>query len=575
MAHAIIDLNGTYTETGPFARGLGAAEPGPHVRLDRILEQVDRIVRKSRIKTVVIHRSEKFSAPSLGALEGIRLALMQLRQAERHLVYYAADYSFDDLYLSSVCTTRIIHRLGTVSFLGRAMSRLYFAQLLSRHGISVDVIRHGKYKSAMTPLTEERVDSFDREQLEHILNLMVDRVRTIVGTEVIPSGTALDALLAGQIVDAQSAVEKGWMERIDDLQGIKDSLRDEKSRPAKSRRAKGRIGASGPRVALYFFDGAIDHGTNRRSPLLGRVVGSDWYVEQLKKVRDDTSTQALVLRVNSPGGSASASEDIRREILRIREKKPVIVSMGPVAASGGYWISTSASRIFAHKFTVTGSIGVITGLFLLRDFLARRGITASVLRSGDHADLGSALREMTAEERRIFEEQIDRIYDEFVQIVSTSREMDAEAVREVSGGRVWTGEDAMERGLVDELGDIRAALDYTADALGVSSVQVRFGPVVRRPLVERLLAGRMPSTVDPLALMRHLGDREPEDHSAAEGATSGTNGMLFAPALVGVARECLHLSGRPLALWTGGITPYYSTATDPEGSSKTSSERMR
>ncbi len=568
MAHSIIELNGTYAETGPLARGLGAAEPGPHVRLDRILEQVDRIVRKSRIKTVVIHRSEKFTVPSLGALEGIRLALMQLRQAERRLIYYAADYTFDDLYLSSVCDTRIIHHLGTVSFLGRAISRLYFSQLLSRHGISVDVIRHGKYKSAMTPLTEESIDSYDREQLEQILNHMVDRVRTIVGTEVIPSGSALDALLGGDIVDARSAVEKGWIERADDLQGVKDSLKEEKSRPAKEGRVKGRIGSSGPKVALYFFDGAIDHGTNRRSPLLGRVVGSDWYVKQLKRIRDDKSTKALVLRVNSPGGSASASEDIRREILRIREKKPVIVSMGAVAASGGYWISTAASRIFAHKFTLTGSIGVITGLFLLRDFLAKRGITSSVLRSGEHADLGSALRTMTAEERRIFEQQIDRIYDEFVTIVATSREMDTDSVRKVGEGRIWTGEDAMERGLVDELGDIRAALDYTADALGVSSVQVRFGPVVRRPFVERFLAGRIPSTGDSVELMRAL-------CVTAEGTDSTINGLPIAPMVIGTARECMHLSGRPLALWTGGITPYYSTLTEPEGSSNTSSESIR
>lgn len=595
MAYAIIELKGTYSETGPLTRGLGAMEPGPHVRLDRLLEQVYRILGNSRITTVVVHRSEKLTWPSLGALEGIRLALLQLRQAERRLIYYAASYSFDDLYLSSVCTTRIIHRLGTVSFLGRSISRMYFAQLLTRHGISVDVIRHGKYKSAMTPLTEKSIDSFDREQLEHILHLMVDRVCTIVGTDVISSGTTLDALLEGQIFDASAAVDKGWMERIGDLQGIKDSLKDEKSRPAKRRRTKGKIGSSGPKVALYFFDGAIDHGTNRRSPLLGRVVGSDWYVKQLRKIREDKSTKALVLRVNSPGGSASASEDIRQELLRIREKKPVVVSMGPVAASGGYWISSPATRIFAHKFTITGSIGVITGLFLLRDFLEKRGITSSILRSGNHADLGSALRPMTAEERTIFEKQIDRIYEEFVHLVSTAREMEPDAVREVAQGRVWTGEDAMEHGLVDELGDIRTAIDYTADALGVSSVQVRFGPVVRRSLIERFISGRVPSAAQFVQLSHTLSGRFADESVAAGGvapgvftadgsvpggsepgvSTSGESGLLIEPALVALARECVNLSGRPLTLWTGGLPPYYSTATEPVGSLNTSSDSMR
>ena len=558
--YVTIRLTGRYAETGSLVSGFSASSRKPLFRLDELLQTVEWIIQRPRITTVVVHRTEEFSGASPAAYESIRRLLMKLRDADRNVIYYAVNYDLEDLFLASAASSRVIHPLGSLSFFGRALNKLYFGRLLSKHSIGVDVIRHGRYKSAMSSLVSDRVDRHDREQLERILHVMVERIRTLITSDMVLSDAALESMLDGELVKADEAVERGWIERTDDITGIFEGL--SKLRHTGPKRFKGRLGKSGPAVSVMFFDGAIDHGANRRSMLLGQIMGSDWYVKRLRKVRKSKKIKALVLRVNSPGGSATASEDIRRELDRIRETKPVIVSMGQVAASGGYWISAHADRVFSQKFTITGSIGVISGLFYLKDFLRKHGITSSVVKYGDHADIGSTLRKMSIAERRIYERQIRDIYERFLGLVSDGRKMDREAVRQIAEGRVWSGEDAMQNGLVDEIGDLESALDYAAGALGVSSIEAHFGPRVKRPLIARLIADGRGENREALALaarmVRGAGSEFHENYTqnglldmstdAGASAPGETTGMP-----VGIARELSVLNGKPLALWDGWL----------------------
>lgn len=544
MKYTVIELSGTYRETGVLVSGLAAANTGKQFRMDHLVEKVNKLLGGGSVQTIIIHRKEDFSCPSLAGIEAIRRLVMRMRAEDRTVLYYSVSYSLDDLYIASACNRRVAHPQGTVSFLGRSVSQLYFAKLLNKQSIGIDVIRHGRYKSAMNRFTRDSVDRFDREQIERILHVMVARVRTLTSSDMLISDATIDALLDGQVLTTAESVERGWIERLDDFEGVEEEFRTKKrTRVAREKKIKGKIGHSGPRVSVMFFEGAIDHGNNRRSPLLGQIMGSDWYVRQLREVRKDKKTQALILRVNSPGGSATASEDIRRELQRVQEKKPVIVSMGSVAASGGYWISMAANRIFAQKFTITGSIGVISALINISDFFKKNGITSSVIKQGDHADLGSALRKMSVEERRIFEQTTERIYVDFVRLVAESRGLSEQDVIEMAEGRIWSGEDAVQNGLVDEIGDLRDAIDYAAARLGVSSVEARFGPGIKRPLAARLLQGRSETAGESEGLINIAG--------ALENPLSTSLSAFHQ--LKGLQRDLITLNARPMALYTGPL----------------------
>ncbi|MFW6368411.1 MAG: signal peptide peptidase SppA [Spirochaetota bacterium] len=550
MKYTVIELSGTYRETGVMVSGLTAANTGKQFRMDRLVEKVDTLLGGSSVQTVILHRKEDFSCPSLAGIEAIRRLVMRLRGDDRTVLYYSIGYTLDDLYLASACNRRIAHPQGTVSFLGRSVSHLYFAKFLNRQSIEVDVIRHGRYKSAMNRFIRDSVDRFDREQIERLLHVMVARVRTLTSSDMLISDATIDALLEGQVLTTAECVERGWIERLDDFEGVEEEFRQKKrTRAARDKKLRGKTGHSGPRVSVMFFEGAIDHGENRRSPLFGQIIGSDWYVRRLRAIRKDKKTQAVVLRVNSPGGSATASEDIRRELDRLKEKKPVIVSMGSVAASGGYWISMAAHRIFAQKFTITGSIGVIAALINLNDFLKKNGITSSVIKQGDHADLGSALRKMSVEERRIFEQTTSRIYGDFVRLVADSRGLSEQDVIDMAEGRIWSGEDAVQNGLIDEIGDLRDAVDYAATRLGVSSVQVRFGPTVKRPFVARLLQGHSGKTEEAApfpdtGVLLGIGETLRTGLSPSLSALYG---------LKGLQQDLYTLNAKPMALYPGPL----------------------
>ncbi|AFG37282.1 signal peptide peptidase SppA [Spirochaeta africana] len=496
MRFVRLNLNGGYREIGSQVAGLGGAGMGPEFRYDHFLERVEWLVRRKRIERVLIVRGPQFAASAFGALEGIRAGLMRLKQAGKELVYYAADYETADCYLAAACDVRVMHPLGSVSFRGLSASGMFFRNLMDRHGIGVEIIRRGRYKSAADPFRTDHFDAWSREQLQRLLDANVDHMRTVLHDAPGFGPQRIEAMLSGAGYHATEAQEAGVVHQLSTLDDLLAAWKSDKLRIRKPPKLKGRWGR-GKRVALLVFEGGIIDGRSRREPMLGQLVGDESFIARLRAVREDKKTKAVVLRINSGGGSATASDSIVRELERLAETKPLIVSMGPVAGSGGYWIATAGKRLIAQATTITGSIGVIAMFLQLQQFLERYGITADSVRRGDMADITTTLRPMTEQERAAIDARIERLYQDFLQRSARFRGTTPERIHELGEGHLWIGTDAVEKGLVDATGGVFDALELAAAEIGARRVRVSTGPHIKQPWLARMLA-RQEKTVAPL-----------------------------------------------------------------------------
>ena len=257
----------------------------------------------------------------------------------------------------------------------------------------------------------------------------------------------------------------------------------------------------GDAVAIVRVEGVILSGSPPVSPFGDGGVYSDQIVEHLERAQEDSSIKAIVLRVNSPGGSVVASDEIYQQMLK--GEKPIVVSMGELAASGGYYISAPADVIMANPATLTGSIGVITQVPNLGELLEKIGVEVVIIKSGIHKDEGSPFREMTEEEEAIWQAIIDEAYGQFVAIVTEGRDLPEEKVREIADGRVYTGKQAMELGLVDELGNLPEAIDRAAELGGIEG-EPRLVEYHRPPTLLESFFGSLVSPFQPFDLARLL-----------------------------------------------------------------------
>lgn len=277
------------------------------------------------------------------------------------------------------------------------------------------------------------------------------------------------------------------------------------------RNAGKKLIAGGGTIAVIRVEGVITGGRSAGG-FLGVQAGSDTIIEQIRSIEKDPNIKAVVLRINSPGGSAPAAEEIGMELERLKKKGKIIVaSMGDAAASGGYWIATKADKIFAIPSTMTGSIGVIMSLYNYQELYEKLGIENETIKSGPHKDIGSPTREMTPQEREIFQGMVDDIYTQFINTVAKGRKMDIARVKELADGRVYTGRQAKELGLVDELGNYYDALDAAAKMAGIkgenyqvkeigrtSPLQMFFGSSISK---EDLLNLIYPLPLDPIEIL--------------------------------------------------------------------------
>lgn len=418
------------------------------------------------------------------ALKEVREAIEAFKASGKPVKAYLTYADTRDFYLASAASELVLDPYGAVLMPGLASQPMFFAGAFEKFGIGVQVTRVGKYKSAVEPYTRKDMSPENRVQIQKLLDdVWANLTVPIEQARKLPAGALQKAVDAKGLIRADDARQLKLVDRVayvdevlDDLKAttgrkgstepfkqvaLKDYAKLVSNRGLVAKRqsqAKLELGGGG-RIAIVYAEGEIVDGNGSEE---GYVYGAKT-ARLLRQIRQDDKVKALVLRVNSPGGSVSASEAIQREVRLIQQKMPVIVSMGTVAASGGYWISTYSDRIFAEPATITGSIGVF-GMFLNFQGLAndKLGLTFDTVKTGKFADAATIIRPKTDDELAIFQSTVDWVYDQFLSKVVESRKLDRKAVEEIAQGRVWSGSEALKLGLVDEIGGLADAIKYAA-----------------------------------------------------------------------------------------------------------------
>jgi len=488
MKYAVLHLSGIYRETGSMVHSLLSMKREKHFRFDHFLIRIERILSSKKIDRIVVICGPDFHPLLWGGAESVREQLLRLAEAGKETWFYSADYGPLQLYLSSACSIRMIHPLGTLSFLGLSRSFLFFKTAADNLRIKTTVLRRGKYKSAGDRFRTDRIDPHNRQQYEQYLNGVVREMGEKILSGLDKRQNDLDDLVEGMILQAEEAERTGWVTMVKTSDQLRREWKRQKYKSSSLKKTGRSYGRGRKKIAVLVFEGAIIDGESKRDPILGQAVGAGSFVKHIHKLTDDSSVKGVVFRVNSGGGSATASEDILNALAELQEKKPLAVSMSEAAASGGYWISCGAERIFAHASSLTGSIGVITLSIVVQDLLKRLGINADSLKTGPHADLGSALRPLTEKEKRMIDTSVEHLYRRFIGRVAESRRMEAGDVEKAAGGRVWSGSDALQHRLIDEIGGLQNALEYMKERLNMPKAKVVFHPRIRRSLLQRAIA---------------------------------------------------------------------------------------
>ena len=428
-------------------------------------------------------------------IKELRDELKSFKESGKFIVSYGEIYTENGYYLSSVSDEIYINPSGLIEFNGLASETLFFKGLFEKLEIEPQVFRVGDFKSAVEPFLLDKMSDENRLQTQSFLDDLNDfYLREIAESRGMDFETVSDInanMLVRKLKDATelNIVDGLWYEdQVIDLMKQKLGLKKEDkintinvSRTNKAIKSKKKY--SGNRIAVIVAEGEIMGGD------ADGIVSSDKFKEEIKKAKNNKNVKAIVLRVNSPGGSALASEVIWRELEEARKEKPVIASMGEIAASGGYYIAAASDSIVAQPNTITGSIGVFALWFNAQGLLNNKlGITTDVVKTGQLSDFLSPTRKVTEMERSIFQGQVEEGYDIFLDRVAEGRDMTKEEVMKVASGRVWTGNQALENGLVDVLGGLDDAIKIAAEKAGISDdYRVVYYPEFK-PWFERFLS---------------------------------------------------------------------------------------
>jgi len=425
-------------------------------------ERFEAIGRDRRIKGVVLHLRPV--AMPMATLQDLRELVANLRRAGKRVVAWAPSYTTATYYLACACDEILLMPTGVVGALGFATTGMFLADGLKRFGISGDFIQVSPYKSAADPLTKPHMSDELREQLTWLLD---SQHRELV-TAIVES-RGVDEARATELIDCSpysddAALENRAVDRIvgEEELGLKIGSWDRARR--KMRKAAPTLGR-GRYVALMRIEGTIVDGQSGsvpfRPPVEVPLVGDDragdlTVVQVARQVAADKRAAAVVLYVNSRGGSSTASEAMRRALQTIAARKPMVVVMGPVAGSGGYDVATPGAWIIARPGTLTGSIGVLGGKIVTGALWSKLLFNRETISFGEHVTINSDERPYSDAERDIVRREIDHIYRAFLEVVAKARKMTIDQLRPNADGKVWTGRQALERGLVDELGGLDA-----------------------------------------------------------------------------------------------------------------------
>ena len=393
------------------------------------------------------------------------------------MVAYLDFATTGDLYLAAGASDLVLNPYGTLMVPGLASEPTFFAGAFERFGVGVQVTKVGEFKSYAEPFVRKDLSPENRLQLEKLLGDLWSDLRADMAADRGMKPEDMQALVDAEgLIRPETALKAGLVDRLAYRDEVLAQLkvatgRTDEAEPFKqvgladyARGLAKEGGNAKNEIAVVYAEGAIVDGEGEADE-----VGGERFSRELRALRQDKNVKAIVLRVNSPGGSATASEYIQRELRLAAEVKPVVVSMGSYAASGGYWISAYAARIYAEPTTITGSIGVVGIHFDIKKLANDLGVTFDGVKTGKYADIFTVTRPKTEGELAVFQGMVEWIYGEFIRKVAEGRKLDPAEVRKIAGGRVWSGREAVKLGLVDELGGLDAAVAHAAKTAGLGT----------------------------------------------------------------------------------------------------------
>ncbi len=489
-------------------------QPNRPLGLNVILKNIEKAGNDPNVDGIFLNMEEVQAG--VGTLDEIRNKLMEFKKTGKFIVSYANGYDQKAYYLASLADEIYLNPDGFMLFKGLNAQLVFLKRMLDKLDIDIQVVRgpDNKYKSAVEPLIYEKMSDANREQMEALLNSiwgkMILDISKSRGISIEDLNKAADNL---DLVSADKAVELKFIDGLMYEDEILDKLKEKTGITGDSKlrsvtfgkyagvKSKKAIKSTKNRIAVVYAQGDIVQGKSKPNS-----IGSETMAKALRKARLDDKVKAIVFRVNSPGGDALASEIIRREVVLAKKEKPVIISMGDVAASGGYWISVSADYIFAEPTTITGSIGVFGIIPNFKGlFNDKLGITFDNVKTNKNADFIDVMKPLSEYQYKKIDEEITKIYNKFVNLVATSRNLGAEYVDGIARGRVWSGTDARKLGLVDQMGGLEDAIAYAAEKAELGeNYRIREYPV-RKPFYQQLIE-ELKSDAKTRIIENELGD---------------------------------------------------------------------
>jgi protease-4 len=497
----VFDLSTEIRDTQPASTTSQALQEalsddgGATLTLRNVLKSIDRAATDSRIAGIYLHGSTVGATTGLASLKEVREALERFREAGKPIYAYDEDWTEGEYYLGSVANTIYLNPLGIVELNGLSAQTMFLTGALQKYGIGVQVVRVGRYKSAVEPFERTQFSPENEQQTQKLLTDLWNEFRTSVSKYRKITPQQLQAIADNQgLLMPKEALNRQLIDKVayyDEVVAELKKLSEVKAEDQSFEQidlatyAQGHHTVAGfakEHIAVVYAEGEIVDGEGGV-----QEIGGDRLAQQLREIRLDQDVKAVVLRVNSPGGSATASEVIQREVKLTRAQKPVVVSMGNYAASGGYWISSDADKIFAEPTTITGSIGVFGLLMNVQKLANNNGITWDVVKTGKYADTQTPARPKTEQELALYRKLVQEVYETFLTKVSESRKIPKAKVNEIAQGRVWSGLEAQKIGLVDQIGGLQSAIEEAAKLAKLGDQwQVEEYPKVRS-LEERIL----------------------------------------------------------------------------------------
>ncbi|MBP7512203.1 MAG: signal peptide peptidase SppA [Bacteroidia bacterium] len=493
--NSVLSLNLNYiiperTLNNPFEMiPMPGLSQGKSLGLNEILKNIDKAAANENIKGILMNAD--VSPNSYASLEEIRNALIKFKKSGKFIISYAEIMDEHSYYVASVSDKIYLNPSGEILLNGFSQQVFYIKGMLDKIGLKPELIRHGKFKAAGEPFIADKMSDENRKQIESYMGSLFNTfIEKIAGSRKIKVEDMRNIVTQLLVQNSEDAIRlkvidgKKYKDEVD--QEIKTKLGiGEKDKinlvtMSKMSHVSGETSVSDNKIGVVYCVGDITGGEGD-----DQTIGSDRIAATIKKIREDDNYKALVLRINSPGGSALASDIIWREVVLCKKKMPVVVSMGDVAASGGYYIAAPADAIVAQPNTITGSIGVFGMLINAQDLLNNKlGIKLETVKFGEFSDLGSPDRPLNEAERKVIQNAIDRVYADFIKRVAEGRKLTEVQVDEIAQGRVWSGVDAKKIGLVDELGGIDKALEIAVSKAKLTEYRVVNLPELKDPFEE-------------------------------------------------------------------------------------------